>query len=151
MYRTIEKKELEARLPHRGIAFIFDEVKFKDGAFPEATTTITIHENDPRFEGHFPNSPIYPGHWQIELVCLLAAATIGLHYPYLDDFPILRVVNQVEFKRPIRPGDTITARVKLRSEDWNKNQFSFDGNITNSQRKIITKIGDIRGIVKSKV
>ncbi|MFH0969131.1 MAG: hypothetical protein V1804_01350 [Patescibacteria group bacterium] len=46
----------------------------------------SIAENDLRFEGHFPERKILPGHWQLEMMCQAAVILVKYLDQKLKDF-----------------------------------------------------------------
>ena len=65
---------------------------------------------DPTFAGHFPGRPILPGVVQLEMTRL--AAEWVLHCPLS-----VREVRKAKFQRPIVPGETVRAELKLSGND----------------------------------
>lgn len=73
----------------------------------EHTVTVHIDPDDPVFEGHYPGFAILPGLFLVEYAHRFAST--------LDETRGLRPValERVRFRRPVRPGDTVTAALSL--------------------------------------
>lgn len=65
--------------------------------------------DDPTFAGHFPERPILPGVFQIEITRRAASAIL--------DRPLaIREVLKAKFRRPILPDENLTLRLKLKHD-----------------------------------
>ncbi|MEP6663612.1 MAG: hypothetical protein ABJC04_08100 [Verrucomicrobiota bacterium] len=73
----------------------------EDGCF-----RFCFSKSDAVFAGHFPDRPILPGVFQIEMARVLAEKV-------LSDALQVREVARAKFLRPILPEEKITARLKL--------------------------------------
>ena len=79
--------------------------------------------NDPTFAGHFPERPLLPGVFQLEMT--RAAAEI------VEDRPLtIREILKAKFRRPILPDEVIQLRLKLKAGEDSltaRAQFSVEG------------------------
>ena len=70
--------------------------------------------NEPFFEGHFPGVPVMPGVLQIEAMAqaggVLVLNTVPDPQNYLTFF---MKIDDVKFKRPVHPGDTLILKLDL--------------------------------------
>jgi 3-hydroxymyristoyl/3-hydroxydecanoyl-(acyl carrier protein) dehydratase len=62
--------------------------------------------DDPVFAGHFPNRPLLPGIFQLEMTRV--AAEIILNCPLA-----VREISKAKFQRPILPDETVRVELKL--------------------------------------
>ncbi len=62
--------------------------------------------DDPTFAGHFPNRPLLPGVFQLEMT-RVAAETV------LDCPLAVREISKAKFQRPILPDETVRLELKL--------------------------------------
>jgi 3-hydroxyacyl-[acyl-carrier-protein] dehydratase len=61
---------------------------------------------DPVFAGHFPNRPILPGIFQLEMVRMAAE--------WLQNRPFtIQEIAKAKFQRPVLPGETLKLSLKL--------------------------------------
>jgi UDP-3-O-[3-hydroxymyristoyl] N-acetylglucosamine deacetylase/3-hydroxyacyl-[acyl-carrier-protein] dehydratase len=112
-------------LPHRYPFLLVDRVmEFEAERRIVALKNVTI--NEPFFEGHFPGHAIMPG---VLIVEGMAQAGGLLLMNRLDE-PSRKVVyfmalDDVRFRRPVRPGDTLEFEVEL--VQFRKNVFRMRG------------------------
>jgi len=147
MQRVYYREDLERLLPHSRIALVVDEILFDPTTSRFIQGKKSLKVDDPYFEGHFDGNPIFPGHWSIEAMAVTAAAMIKLsHIKLQDAYPYFLGVENFEFKRPIKPGDTIRIFVELVSVEERRNIFTFYGEIMNQNNKVVA-VGRIRGTI----
>jgi 3-hydroxymyristoyl/3-hydroxydecanoyl-(acyl carrier protein) dehydratase len=78
---------------------------------------------DPVFAGHFPNRPILPGIFQLEMARMAAEWSLKCKLS-------IREVSKAKFQRPILPDETVRLQLKLTEADgsWQARAgFSVDG------------------------
>ena len=100
-------------LPHRYPFLLVDKIiEFIPGKKAVGLKKVTVNEEF--FNGHFPARPIMPGVLQVEamaqvggMVCLQEPVTDGK-----GDF-FFAGVNNVKWRRPVVPGDTLTMEMEL--------------------------------------
>jgi 3-hydroxyacyl-[acyl-carrier-protein] dehydratase len=65
-----------------------------------------FQRNDPVFTGHFPERPVVPGIFQLEITRLAAEWSRGRPLA-------LREILRAKFQRPVLPGETLTLNLNL--------------------------------------
>lgn len=109
---TMDIDEILELLPHRHPFILLDRVDaLEPGKRIVGRKNVTA--NEPHMQGHFPGHPIMPGVLVVEalaqLCCVLAFRTRGRKssdgYLYY-----LAGLDDVRFKRPVRPGDLLELR-----------------------------------------
>ena len=103
------KEEIKKILPHRDDMLLIDEAEIVDGK-AHAKRKITGEEFFLR--GHFPGNPVVPG---VILCELLAQSTCVLLADTMDDSvtPYFSGLNNVKFKHPVKPGDTVETECEI--------------------------------------
>ncbi|MDA0833497.1 MAG: beta-hydroxyacyl-ACP dehydratase [Planctomycetota bacterium] len=106
------RDDIQKLIPHRDPFLWIDTVS-------EITVTTIVAEKflDPQlpvFAGHYPEFPIFPGVLLCEAAFQAGAILIAKNHPVTDDaVPVVTRVNNVKFRRMVRPGDSIRLEVKL--------------------------------------
>ena len=104
--------EIEEIIPHRPPMLLLDEIVSRDEN--RIVCRKTFHEDDFFVQGHFPNYPLVPGVIQCECCLQAGAILLAQHTPDGDDVvPVATRLDNVKFKRMVRPGDTVEIQVTL--------------------------------------
>lgn len=104
--------DIKARIPHRDPFLWIDEVaEIGDGRI---VARKHLSPDLPVFGGHYPQFPILPGVLQCEAAFQAAAVLIAELEPVADgEVPVVTRVNNVKFRRPVRPGETMEIEAKI--------------------------------------
>lgn len=104
--------EIKECIPHRDPFLWLDTVTELTETRIRASKT--LQPELPVFQGHYPNFPIFPGVLQCE-ACFQAGAILisKLVTAANGDVPVVTRVNNVQFRRMIRPGETVDIEVEL--------------------------------------
>ncbi len=105
----MNKEEIKKILQHRDDMLLIDEAEIVDGK-AHAKRKITGEEFFLR--GHFPGNPVVPG---VILCEILAQSTCVLLADTMDDSvtPYFSGLNNVKFKHPVKPGDTVETECEI--------------------------------------
>ena len=105
----MNKEKIKKTLPHRDDMLLIDEAEIVDGK-AHAKRKITGEEFFLR--GHFPGNPVVPG---VILCEILAQSTCVLLADTMDDSvtPYFSGLNNVKFKHPVKPGDTVETECEI--------------------------------------
>ena len=90
-----------------GAARIGDPSHNADGA---TVFEFKFGAEDPTFAGHFPGRPILPGVFQLEMTRVAAESVLNCPL-------FVREIRKAKFQRPILPGETVRAELKLSGQD----------------------------------
>jgi 3-hydroxyacyl-[acyl-carrier-protein] dehydratase len=114
----MDVNEIRKYLPHRYPFLLVDRVvELKPGESIVAYKNLTI--NEPFFDGHFPEQPVFPG---VLLVEAMAQAAGILGFKTMNKTPedgsIYYFVgaDKLRFKRPCIPGDRVMLRAAIVSD-----------------------------------
>ena len=103
------REELKEYLPHREPMLLIDEINVDEEGVCHAS--YRIREDEFFCQGHFPGNPVVPGVIQCEIMAQASGLLLG------DDIkgkvPLYAGINNVRFKQPVRPGDTIEITAKI--------------------------------------
>ena len=110
--------EIRQYLPHRYPFLLVDRVlELTPGESIVAYKNLSI--NEPFFDGHFPQQPIFPGVLLIEAMAQ-AAGILGFKTqgktPADGSMYLLAGVDNLRFKRPCVPGDRVMLRASIISD-----------------------------------
>jgi 3-hydroxyacyl-[acyl-carrier-protein] dehydratase len=87
--------------------------------------------NEAFLAGHFPGNPIFPGVLQLEALAQAGAIAVLADPRYAGKLPLFGGVEDVRFRRLVRPGDRIELSVELERLSarggWGKAVASVDG------------------------
>ena len=105
----MNRSEIESAIPHRSPMLLVDEVVEKSDNHIIAKKT--FHADEFFLQGHYPDNPIVPG-------IILCEASMQTGAILLSQFggegtPVATRMNDVRFRKIVRPGDTIEIRADL--------------------------------------
>lgn len=110
-------QEIIELLPHRYPFLLVDRVlHFEKGRFLRAVKNVTF--NEPFFQGHFPENPVFPG---VLILEAMAQATGVLAFKSagslrLGELYYFAAIHHARFKRPVVPGDQMILEVEFLKE-----------------------------------
>ncbi len=108
----MNQAQIEAAIPHRPPMLLVDEVVERDEH--RIVARKTFREDEFFFQGHYPNQPIVPGVILCEASMQAGAILLAQHMPSDGSgVPVTTRLNNVKFRRVIRPGETIEMEVEL--------------------------------------
>ena len=112
-------------LPHRYPMLLIDRVIDIRKDF-SGIGIKNVSANEPQFQGHFPNRPIYPGVLMIEGMAQ-TAGVIGMLSTETDrpTAVYFLTIDKCKFRKPVLPGDTI--EYHMRSIGRRKAMWWFHG------------------------
>src|SRR5689334_25092728 len=121
---------LVALLPHRSPFLFIDAVDAcEPGVSVRARYRVT---GDEAFlAGHFPGNPVFPGVLQLEALAQAGAIAVLSDARYAGSLPLFGGVEDVRFRRIVRPGDEIMLAVEIerlsRRGGWGRGVATVDG------------------------
>jgi len=109
--RGLDINQLMKILPHRYPFLMIDRVTRIEGNKISALKNVSV--NEPYFQGHFPNHPIMPGVLQLEAIAQVAGILMLKQAENLGKLAYFMAADEVKWRKPVRPGDTLTIEVEL--------------------------------------
>lgn len=131
-------------LPHRYPFLMVDRVTgYTLGESLTAIKNVTV--NEPFFQGHFPERPVFPGVLILEALAQASAilASQGVEENIEENIIFLLAgIDKARFKRPVEPGDQMVLEVQqtnYKSRIWKyATKASVDGKLAASAEVIFT-------------
>lgn len=132
--------EIREYLPHRYPFLLVDRVvELIEGESIIAYKNITINEEV--FNGHFPQSPVFPGVMIVEAMAqasgILGFKTMGKK-PADGSIYLFAGVDKVRFKRQVVPGDRLTLKSKVISEKRGIWKFECEASVDGEMAAMAT-------------
>jgi 3-hydroxyacyl-[acyl-carrier-protein] dehydratase len=107
----MSRAEIEAAIPHRPPMLLIDEIVQRDQQ--SIVCRKKFREDEFFFQGHYPERPIVPGVILCEAAMQAGAILLSSFMSQSSGIPVATRLNEVKFKRMVRPNDTITIEVHL--------------------------------------
>jgi len=104
--------EIMKHLPHRYPFLLVDRILELEENRVVGLKNVTI--NEPFFQGHFPGEPVMPGVLVLESMGQVAGMMIATRPGTEEDMLlILTSMEDVKFRRPVRPGDQLITEAEM--------------------------------------
>lgn len=98
-------------IPHRVPMLLVDEIIQREDN--RIVCRKTFRQEEFFFQGHYPDYPIVPGVILCEAAMQAGAILLSEHMQEGEGVPVATRLNDVKFKKMVRPGDTIQMDVIL--------------------------------------
>jgi 3-hydroxyacyl-[acyl-carrier-protein] dehydratase len=125
--------QILAAIPHRPPMLLLDEIV--DWEPNRITCKKTFHSGEWFFQGHYPDCPIVPGVILCEAAMQAGAVLLSKHETG-EGIPVAGRLNDVKFKRMVRPGDTVLIESIL--DERMSDAFFLTGRVTIEGRPAAT-------------
>ena len=108
----MSRQQILAAIPHRDPFLLVDEIVEWTDERIECTKVFSGREDF--FAGHYPDFPLVPGVLLCEAAMQCGAVLLSKHFEGVEGkVPVATRMNDVRFKRMVRPGETIRMEVEL--------------------------------------
>ena len=106
----MNQEEIKKILPHRDDMLLIDEVVKEEDY---AIGSYHVRGDEFFLKGHFPGNPIVPG---VILCEILAQSACVILDGVIEQgqIPVYTGLDKVKFRSPVRPGDTIQTKCKIK-------------------------------------
>jgi 3-hydroxyacyl-[acyl-carrier-protein] dehydratase len=125
-----DRSELVALLPHRPPFLFIDDVDECEPAV-SVRARYRVTGEEPFLAGHFPGNPVFPGVLQLEALAQAGAIAVLADARYADKLPLFGGVEEVRFRRLVRPGDVLELAVDIERLSgrggWGRGVATVDG------------------------
>ncbi len=100
-------------IPHRYPFLLVDRI---DALEPGkgASGIKNVSANEQFFQGHFPHYPVMPGVLIVEAIAQVGAIALMSLDEHAGKIAFFAGINNVRFKRQVKPGDTLDLQVELK-------------------------------------
>jgi UDP-3-O-[3-hydroxymyristoyl] N-acetylglucosamine deacetylase/3-hydroxyacyl-[acyl-carrier-protein] dehydratase len=108
---VMDVTDVQAVLPHRFPFLLVDRILAFEGENKIiGMKSVTI--NEPYFQGHFPGHPVMPGVLQLEAMAQVASILMSKRTS-LSGIGYFMSADEVKFRKPVHPGDTLIIEGEL--------------------------------------
>ena len=105
-------EEIQRVLPHRYPFLLVDRIiELVPPHRAVGLKQVTV--NEPFFQGHFPAYPVMPGVLIVEAMAQVGGVAVLSSDEYADKLALFAGIDNVRFKRQVKPGDTLRIEVEL--------------------------------------
>ena len=104
--------EIRALIPHRYPFLLVDRIEeIEPGVRAVGLKNVT--QNEPFFQGHFPDYPVMPGVLIIEAMAQVGAVGVMAGGEHRDRLALFAGIDGVRFRRQVLPGDVLRMEVEI--------------------------------------
>ena len=104
--------EIRSLIPHRYPFLLVDRVEeLEPGVRVVGVKNVT--QNEPFFQGHFPDYPVMPGVLIIEAMAQVGAVGVMAGGDHQDKLALFAGIDGVRFRRQVLPGDVLRMEVEI--------------------------------------
>ena len=104
--------EIRGLIPHRYPFLLVDRIEELEPGV-RAVGIKNVSQNEPFFQGHFPDYPVMPGVLIIEALAQVGAVGVMAGGEHRDKLALFAGIDDVRFRRQVLPGDVLTLEVEI--------------------------------------
>ena len=136
----LNKEQIKKVIPHRDPMLLLDEVIGMEEE-KNITTKFYIDPSREIFKGHFPEEPVLPGVYTVEIMAQTSDVLILSCERYKGKIPLFIGIDKVKFLSKIKPGDTLEIKSKISFENKEKAIVTCSAEVYNND--ILACTGDV--------
>lgn len=99
-------------IPHRYPFLLVDRIEALEPGV-RAVGVKNVTQNEPFFEGHFPDYPVMPGVLIVEALAQVGAVGVMALEEFRGKLALFAGIDGVRFRRQVIPGDVLTMEVEI--------------------------------------
>ncbi len=99
-------------IPHRYPFLLVDRIEELEASV-RAVGVKNVTQNEPFFQGHFPDYPVMPGVLIIEAMAQVGAVGVMAGGEHGDKLALFAGIDGVRFRRQVLPGDVLRMEVEI--------------------------------------
>jgi 3-hydroxyacyl-[acyl-carrier-protein] dehydratase len=110
--RSLGAAEIRELIPHRYPFLLVDRIEEVEPGV-RAVGVKNVSQNEPFFQGHFPDYPVMPGVLIVEALAQVGAVGVMGVEEYRDKLALFAGIDGVRFRRQVVPGDVLRMEVEI--------------------------------------
>ena len=99
-------------IPHRYPFLLVDRIEELEPGV-RAVGIKSVTQNEPFFQGHFPDYPVMPGVLVVEAMAQVGAVGVMASGEHREKLALFAGIDGVRFRRQVLPGDVLTLEVEI--------------------------------------
>jgi 3-hydroxyacyl-[acyl-carrier-protein] dehydratase len=104
--------EIRDLIPHRYPFLLVDRIEELEPGV-RAVGIKNVTQNEPFFQGHFPDYPVMPGVLVVEAMAQVGAVGVMAGGEHKDKLALFAGIDGVRFRRQVLPGDVLRMEVQI--------------------------------------
>jgi 3-hydroxyacyl-[acyl-carrier-protein] dehydratase len=104
--------DIRELIPHRYPFLLVDRIEELEPGV-RAVGIKNVTQNEPFFEGHFPEYPVMPGVLIVEAMAQVGAVGVMAVGEYRQKLALFAGIDKVRFRRQVVPGDVLSMEVEI--------------------------------------
>ncbi len=104
--------EIRALIPHRYPFLLVDRIEELEPGV-RAVGLKCVTQNEPFFQGHFPDYPVMPGVLVVEAMAQVGAVGVMAGGEHSEKLALFAGIDGVRFRRQVLPGDVLRMEVEI--------------------------------------
>ena len=104
--------EIRALIPHRYPFLLVDRIEELEPGV-RAVGIKSVTQNEPYFQGHFPDYPVMPGVLVVEAMAQVGAVGVMAGGEHSEKLALFAGIDGVRFRRQVLPGDVLRMEVEI--------------------------------------